>query len=139
MITKNQATAVKPDTQHVSLWPWLYNDFHASHPTKPGECQNWRRNGKTQTWKRSPERFRIPVKSGLYDYGAIDETSNDQLYVAEKCLRCRYPVGMAVIYSGDGKLAEITEHLPDGSLILTDDFGHLWRAGTSEVHSVRKE
>ena len=29
------------------------------------EC---RRNGKTKTWKRNPEKFQIPVKYGLYEY-----------------------------------------------------------------------
>jgi len=36
---------------------------------------NWwriRRNGKTQTWKRDPSRFRIPIKAGLRATGAID-------------------------------------------------------------------
>jgi hypothetical protein len=31
-----------------------------------------RRNGATRTWKRSPERFYIPVKAGLKTYGAIE-------------------------------------------------------------------
>jgi hypothetical protein len=33
----------------------------------------WRVNGKVQTWKRSPERVRVPVKFGLYSYDAITE------------------------------------------------------------------
>jgi hypothetical protein len=31
----------------------------------------WRRNGKTKTWKRDPDRFRIPVKYGMRGYGYI--------------------------------------------------------------------
>jgi hypothetical protein len=31
-----------------------------------------RRNGRTQTWKRKPGLFRIPIKIGLYEYGQID-------------------------------------------------------------------
>jgi hypothetical protein len=37
---------------------------------------NWyqlRRNGRTRTWRRAPERFAIPVKWGLYGYGVVDE------------------------------------------------------------------
>lgn len=30
-----------------------------------------RRNGRAQTWKRDPARFRIPIKFGLYGTGAI--------------------------------------------------------------------
>ena len=42
-----------------------------------------RRNGKTKTWKRSPDRFQIPVKHGLYDYGYITEDNANAFYIAE--------------------------------------------------------
>jgi hypothetical protein len=32
-----------------------------------------RRDGRTQYWKRNPDRFRLPIKFGMYSYGAIDE------------------------------------------------------------------
>jgi len=32
-----------------------------------------RRNGNTQTWKRKPDEFRIPVKYGLYEYYNITD------------------------------------------------------------------
>lgn len=31
-----------------------------------------RRNGRTQTWKRDPSRFRIPVKAGFRATGAVE-------------------------------------------------------------------
>ena len=34
---------------------------------------SWRRNGKTKTWKKNPERFAIPVKYGLKTYSTITE------------------------------------------------------------------
>jgi len=37
-----------------------------------------RRNGKTQTWKRQPERFKIPVKHGLYDFFYITNDNANQ-------------------------------------------------------------
>jgi hypothetical protein len=46
---------------------------------KPGEIlldsngKRWKVNGKVQTWKRNPLRIRIPLKHGLYSYGAITE------------------------------------------------------------------
>lgn len=43
----------------------------------------WRRNGRTQHWVRSPERFRIPVKFGLYRYGEITEQSHGWHTAAE--------------------------------------------------------
>ena len=32
-----------------------------------------RRNGKTQTWKRQPGKFRIPCKYGMYEYVDITD------------------------------------------------------------------
>jgi hypothetical protein len=37
-----------------------------------------RRNGKTQTWKKSPERFSIPVKVGLRECFRIDNSWLDR-------------------------------------------------------------
>lgn len=37
--------------------------------------KRWKVNGKVQTWKRNVNRIRVPVKHGLYAYGAIDETN----------------------------------------------------------------
>lgn len=34
-------------------------------------CRQWRRNGKTKTWKKNPECFEVPVKYGLRAYGRI--------------------------------------------------------------------
>jgi hypothetical protein len=52
-----------------------------------GKCDTWRRNGQTKTWKRSPERFRVPVKYGMYSYGYFDEHDLDRtdLHAAEDC------------------------------------------------------
>lgn len=41
-----------------------------------GQWWRVRRNGRTQTWARAPERFSIPVKCGLKQCFRIDETSN---------------------------------------------------------------
>lgn len=45
----------------------------------------WRRNGKTQRWKRTPERFRVPIKHGLYDCGRIDPINVRLFHAAEDC------------------------------------------------------
>lgn len=43
-----------------------------------GRTETYRRNGRTQTWKRSPSRFSIPVKYGMYDaFRITDETPED--------------------------------------------------------------
>lgn len=47
-------------------------EFHYQ-PKEGGRCYTWRRNGQTQTWKRTPEKFRVPTKYGLYQYGDITQ------------------------------------------------------------------
>jgi len=46
------------------------NRFISGYPDKL-----WRRNGKTQRWKRDTLRFRIPVKHGMYFYDQITQNT----------------------------------------------------------------
>ena len=48
---------------------------HIREKNKDKTPMRVRRNGKTQTWKRKPNEFRIPVKYGLYGYGNIDHNN----------------------------------------------------------------
>jgi hypothetical protein len=43
-----------------------------------GRYWRLRRNGRTQTWVHSPERFRIPVKAGLRSTGRITEANMNE-------------------------------------------------------------
>jgi hypothetical protein len=46
----------------------------------------WRVSGQVKTWKRSPERFRFPVKHGLYDNGEVTESKNaDYMHFPDDC------------------------------------------------------
>jgi len=38
---------------------------------KRRHAKNWKINGKIKLWKRSPERFQLPLKHGLYDYAYL--------------------------------------------------------------------
>lgn len=49
------------------------------------KIEKWRRNGKTQIWKRSPDRFRIPIKFGMYAYSQITEDMTQNWHCAEDC------------------------------------------------------
>jgi len=70
MITKDQAISS--------------NMFHYQH--REGEKpQQWRRNGKTQTWKTRPEDYVVPVKFGLWDYYHITPSVADNFHTAEDC------------------------------------------------------
>ncbi len=44
-----------------------------------------RPNGRCQTWKRDPERFRLPIKYGLYEYNAITQDNNSLFHLAGDC------------------------------------------------------
>ena len=37
--------------------------------------KRWYVTGKVQLWKRDPKRVRIPIKHGLYVYGALTENN----------------------------------------------------------------
>lgn len=44
-----------------------------------------RKSGKCQTWKRSPERFCMPVKHGLYESGYIDNHNCSDFHLGADC------------------------------------------------------
>jgi hypothetical protein len=49
------------------------------------KCLLWRVNGKIKTWKRNPERFKIPVKHGLWIYSYITENNIQSFHLPEDC------------------------------------------------------
>ena len=63
------------------------DEFHYQYLS---DCFKWRRNGKTKTWKRDSDRWEVPVKHGLYDYGTLTNRGLGQydlsvLHPASKC------------------------------------------------------
>jgi len=146
VITKDQATAT---VEGSTLRPYLHNNFHAPHPTRVGQCANWRRNGKTQTWKTRPDEFRIPVKFGLYAYDAITETNlydASELYVEDECPRCHkdapltYKAGDVVIWT-DGRPAVVQGYtsIKCRTVALKDEVsGMQFSAHERELHLERE-
>ena len=53
--------------------------------TVRGKCRNFRVNGKVKTWKRNVDRVYVPLKSGLYVYGAVTEWNLDRLHTEGEC------------------------------------------------------
>lgn len=49
------------------------------------QCEVWRRNGSTQTWKRDPENYRVPVKHGMRSYGNIFPNSAANMHTSQDC------------------------------------------------------
>lgn len=58
------------------------SEFH--HPTAT-KCHRWRRNGKTKTWVRSPERFEVPIKYGLKEYWYLTDINAEHFHLASEC------------------------------------------------------
>lgn len=81
MITKEQALTA--------------NDFHENHSAiikvGPRDSQtlpkiySWRRNGKTKTWKRDPDCFKVPIKYGLRSYDYLTQENAHMFHTAENC------------------------------------------------------
>ena len=44
-----------------------------------------RRGGKTKTWKRSPESFKVPVKHGIKTWFWITEVNSENWHTKESC------------------------------------------------------
>lgn len=67
MITLEQAKNLK------------YGDLlhHTINKNADGTPQRWRVNGKPKTWKRSPNKVRVPVKWGLKTCDYITERDLD--------------------------------------------------------------
>lgn len=65
MITKEQAL------EKIGMFYKNRNFIHTSLKNKDQTPLRSRRNGETKTWKKNPERFRIPIKIGLNGYSEI--------------------------------------------------------------------
>lgn len=48
--------------------------YHINNRNADGSPQRWSVNGKPKTWKRSPERVKVPIKNGLYSYDYLTES-----------------------------------------------------------------
>jgi hypothetical protein len=67
MITLEQAKQLK----HGTIL------YHTVNKNADGSPQKWKVNGKVQTWKKTPEKIKVPVKYGLYSYDYLTENDLD--------------------------------------------------------------
>jgi hypothetical protein len=66
-----------------------YGECQVIHGKRGGQTSqrtSFRRNGQTKTWVRSPEKFSIPVKRGLREYGYITDRNESGFHTAEECI-----------------------------------------------------
>lgn len=47
--------------------------YHRRNKNKDGTAQRWKVNGAVKTWVRNPNRIKVPLKFGMYDYGYLTE------------------------------------------------------------------
>lgn len=73
MITLDQA-------KQLRLGTTLY---HVVSRNADGSPQRWRVNGQVKTWKRSPDRIRVPIKHGLYLHDYLTEHDLDLVCLDE--------------------------------------------------------
>ena len=58
--------------------------YHVTNRNSDGSSQRWKVNGQVKTWKRSPERVKVPLKHGLYSYDYLTESDLDLVCLTEK-------------------------------------------------------
>lgn len=75
-------TITKADAERLS---GTRATLHYAPACSRERVERWRVNGQVKLWKRSPERFRLPVKFGLYAYSAVDELNGDDFHHEEDC------------------------------------------------------
>ena len=61
---------------------WRDTLYYKHGNNADGTPARYRVNGTPQTWKRSPERVRVPVKRGLYEYAQLYEHDLENFWVA---------------------------------------------------------
>ncbi|MDD4354223.1 MAG: hypothetical protein PHN56_07265 [Candidatus Nanoarchaeia archaeon] len=57
--------------------------YHVKNKNSDGTAQRWKVNGKVQTWKKNPNRVKVPLKYGLYRYDYLTENELDLVTLEE--------------------------------------------------------
>lgn len=75
----NKPKSVTKESLEAALATQAYLHFeYKTLRNADGTRQRARANGAMKTWKRSPESFRLPIKRGLREYGAITENNMNE-------------------------------------------------------------
>ncbi len=64
----------------------IHDEFGTIHE---GGCVRWRVNGKVKTWKRSPNRVKVPVKHELWGYDYLTEEVLSFVHLEKDCPRVK--------------------------------------------------
>lgn len=79
MITKEQA-----------IGGWLFHENGCSMQVGPRGGRTvhqriWRRNGATKIWKHNPDRWSVPIKLGMYEFGYLTESNAGLFHAPDDC------------------------------------------------------
>lgn len=58
--------------------------YHVKDRDSRGNPTKWRTSGMPKTWKRSPEKVRVPIMHGLYDHDYLTEHELGLLCLTEE-------------------------------------------------------
>ncbi len=47
--------------------------------------QRWRVNGRIKLWKKSPNKFKLPIKHGYRSWAVLDEYNSGFFHIAAEC------------------------------------------------------
>lgn len=88
MITKQQAEALGNGTLHAEIHCEVVRQCIRIVGARGGvtmKVARVRPSGKCKTWKTRPNEFRLPVKFGLYENGAITHENAGSFHLADDC------------------------------------------------------
>lgn len=86
-LTVEQALALK-------YGDYVHYDCHCKHRyhKRTGKAlvpiiviEVWKVNGKVKRWKRTPGKFMVPIRRGLYTYDYITEWNYENYHLPEDC------------------------------------------------------
>jgi hypothetical protein len=62
-----------------------WNDviYYKHHRNADGTLARFRVTGKVKTWKKDPNRIRVPLKRGMYEFWALTEDNINDFLLSE--------------------------------------------------------
>lgn len=78
------------EAKNLTLGKVLY---HKTFRNADGTPHRWRVNGKPKTWKRNPNRVRVPLKRGLYEFWELTADNAERFALDEEAALSTSAIG----------------------------------------------
>ena len=85
MITKQQAINLRHNQELHYTGKTFCTMIFGPRGGATEKIERARVSGKSQTWKTRPDEFRLPVKHGLYENGAVTHLNKNDFHLAGEC------------------------------------------------------